>query len=504
MIVYANREETVSTRSLIDRIIGAGPTEHLIRLGQLEAGAVDALCPNQDDTHPIAAALRSIALGDAPVEILKSLTLPREVNIRPPEGYAFYSVYPMQYEKAARRFASESRPTHSVVLGIRSIGTSLSAVVAKTLREAGAEVWSWTVRPHGHPFDRKLTIAKGLRTELLKHRNEWFCIVDEGPGISGSSFASVAEALGELGVADERIVFFPSHYPNIDGLLSAGARAKWQRPVYVEPFPLAMLIPKDALDVSGGLWRDVIGVRPPVQPQHERRKYLHGSELWKFAGLAHLGEERFQRGQVLSDAGFVPRILQFRNGFIVSEFVRSQPVAENELLDVIARYLAFLRREFATGQIVRYAEIREMVRVNSGTELPERDSLIEDGVVVAGDGRMLPHEWAGLLKTDAIDHHDDHFFPGCQDIAWDIAGAAVEFDVPEDAILDRYLAIQKDPTLRRRMPFYRTAYLSYRIGYADMAAASLRDSADGARFRELKRRYTAALLGALRPASSIA
>ncbi len=56
---------------------------------------------------------------------------------------------------------------------------------------------------------------------------------------------------------------------------------------------------------------------------------------------------------------------------------------------------------------------------------------------------MLPHEWirtaSGFLKTDAVDHQDDLFFPGCQDIAWDIAGAIVEFGIPREALVSEYL-----------------------------------------------------------------
>ena len=41
-------------------------------------------------------------------------------------------------------------------------------------------------------------------------------------------------------------------------------------------------------------------------------------------------------------------------------------------------------------------------------------SLIEDAPAYELDGRMLPHEWietsSGFLKTDAVDHFDDHFF----------------------------------------------------------------------------------------------
>ena len=50
------------------------------------------------------------------------------------------------------------------------------------------------------------------------------------------------------------------------------------------------------------------------------------------------------------------------------------------------------------------------------------------------DGRMHPWEWivgrdGALVKTDALDHHQAHDLIGCQDAAWDLAGAAIEFDL---------------------------------------------------------------------------
>jgi hypothetical protein len=340
---------------------------------------------------------------------------------------------------------------------------------------------------------------------LRQYCGHWFCIVDEGPGLSGSSFASVAAALSNLGIADDRIVFFPGHNPDTTSLLSESARACWGRHrVYVDSCPESSLIPSGARDLSGGLWRRLTGCQVPVQPQHERRKYLHEGKLWKFAGLGHLGRLRYERGRRLSEAGFIPPVLEFREGFVVSKFADGSIDGSTDVLANVARYLAFLRNEFATERPVRYAEIIEMVRVNTGLELPERNTLIEEGAVIALDGRMLPHEWVGTLKTDSLDHHDDHFFPGCQDIAWDIAGAAIEFGVPEHAIVNRYLALQQDTTLRRRMPFYRTAYLAYRIGYTEMASRSASESRDRREFGVLKNRYTAVLAGTVRPSSSSA
>jgi len=115
---------------------------------------------------------------------------------------------------------------------------------------------------------------------------------------------------------------------------------------------------------------------------------------------------------------------------------------------------------------------------------------------VAGDGRMLPQDWihtaAGWLKTDAVDHHDDHFFPGTQDIAWDLAGTAAEFrlsDAASESLAAGLAARLRDATLPRRLPFYRMAYLAFRLGYASLAADTLAGTPDGRRMAALAARY---------------
>ena len=192
-------------------------------------------------------------------------------------------------------------------------------------------------------------------------------------------------------------------------------------------------------------------------------------------------------------AEFCPRACGFSNGFLITEWADGKPATlTNELLDTMARYLAFLRAEFATEEAVPGAALEQMIEVNTGQQV----TAPVDGVVVAGDGRMLPQEWlqtgSGYVKTDAVDHHDDHFFPGCQDIAWDIAGASVEWGFPVEALADRYLRLQADSSLRSRLGFYITAYKAYRLGYCTMATESLGDSADGRRFRDLIPKYESA------------
>jgi hypothetical protein len=209
------------------------------------------------------------------------------------------------------------------------------------------------------------------------------------------------------------------------------------------------------------------------------------------SGLAHLGRARYERARRLAE--FCPRACGFSNGFLVTEWADGKPATlTDELLDTMARYLAVLRAEFGTEHPVPGAELEQMIEVNTGQSV----TAPVDGVVVAGDGRMLPQEWlqtsSRYVKTDAVDHHDDHFFPGCQDIAWDIAGAAVEWGFPVEALTDRYLRLQADSSLRSRLAFYVTAYKAYRLGYCTMATETLGDSADGRRFRDLIPKYGSA------------
>jgi hypothetical protein len=143
---------------------------------------------------------------------------------------------------------------------------------------------------------------------------------------------------------------------------------------------------------------------------------------------------------MLSSAGYAPDALGITNGYMVTRFVNGMPLTVSDVtgdfLDRAASYLGF-RQSFQASGPVQFDSILRMLHINTAglrEDLSEVDALrplIEAGQIVEVDGRMLPHEWirtsTGYLKTDGIDHHDDHFFPGPQDIAWDLAGLCVEF-----------------------------------------------------------------------------
>jgi hypothetical protein len=155
-----------------------------------------------------------VRFATAPVERaldeLLAHALPAAVEVSVPEGYAFYGLYPETYLQAAAAALRHAGKGLLQVIGIRSIGTGLAALVAAVAGDAASTV---TVRPSGHPFSRRIAVGSRLERELLGERREGrrYAVVDEGPGLSGSSFGCVADWLEDRGVAPESIAFFPSH-----------------------------------------------------------------------------------------------------------------------------------------------------------------------------------------------------------------------------------------------------------------------------------------------------
>lgn len=521
--------------------------EFLIEFGEIEAALADAIFHDRDGIDPRARLLRAAALefgklvratwhgvpaGDRE-ECLRSalralraaqaMPLPTAAERKVAEGYAWYALYPETYLEAAERLGGEIGD-EVVCVGIRSIGTSLSAVVAAGLRREERLVDLMTLRPRGHPFDRRPDLAPELRARLADRRDAWFLLVDEGPGLSGSSFAGTAEALSELGVPDRRIVLFPSWIPDGGRFVSEAARRRWPLHAKAHAGFEEVWLAGDRLghglaDMGGGLWRRSVALPhppPAVQYQHERRKYLAREEgrpvLLRFAGLGRYGRDRLARAERLAAAGLGPAPRGLRGGFLGLDWVDGRPLSAREASPDLLRHalghVSHLASTERTGRPVRTAELRAMMETNVREGLgpdwldrlgPALDRHLPrlDGIeAVAVDGRMLPHEWlataSGFAKTDALDHHDDHFFPGTQDVAWDVAGLAVEFRLPPRTVAElaeALAAMLGDPGLPDRLPIQEAAYAAWRLGYADLAAGALGGTDDGERFAALAPRY---------------
>ncbi len=565
MIVYREESRPLLTLDAIASIrckcgtLATGNNDHelsrdlLIEFGQWECGIADALSPSCDLSDSRLAELRkfSVALGQvfarswrgqprsdrlirrltAMLDGILSFSFPDAVRVTELEGYAYYGLFPEVFVAAAERFFREARPHHSVCIGIRSIGTSLSAAVAGAIAESGGSVESLTVRPRGHPFDRQLQVSDAIRSRWRENRHFHYAIVDEGPGLSGSSFGSVAEALSDAGIPDSRIVFFPSWNPDSASFVSRSAAERWNHHRSVVGEFEEELVHSGWMqrafgrghwrDVSAGKWREVLYTEPSefpaVQPQHERRKFIrldHPQLIAKFVGFGARGQACAERARILSGAGFTTNPHELTNGFLLSSFVTGNPAVSGtrsrELVCRMAHYLAHVRSELPASAPVPWDELLRMVLYNIGETLgqdwaarAERIVLlrhvVEDGATYRLDGRMLPHEWiqtaTGFLKTDVLDHHHDHFFPGPQDVAWDVAGTAIEFafdNAETEGFVDLYAGLAGDMEIRHRLPFYRVAYTAFRLAYSRLAENSL-SGPDGDRFGCLALRYSAAL-----------
>ncbi|HYN21863.1 MAG TPA: hypothetical protein VE078_12950, partial [Thermoanaerobaculia bacterium] len=160
---------------------------------------------------------------------LTAMRLPDEIPVVMPEGYAISGLYPETYLRAAELLREDWQGVFRVI-GIRSIGTGLAAVVAA----AGKGEASASVRPVGDPSARTLSIGVRLETKLLSaadavgRRQPLFAVVDEGPGLSGSSFGAVADWLEEHRVAPESIVYFPGHRGPLGPQAAERHRRRWK------------------------------------------------------------------------------------------------------------------------------------------------------------------------------------------------------------------------------------------------------------------------------------
>jgi hypothetical protein len=453
------------------------------------------------------------------------------VTVRTPEGYAFYSVYPEAYALATSE-RLRSHPASAVVcIGLRSIGTSLSAVVAAAAVASGGEVTRVTLRPRGDPFARCCRISPALARLLTARPEATFLIADEGPGISGSSLAAAASLVASLGVPDERIVLLPSHLPDLATLRSAAARDRLARHaiahVPFERLPLdGLAAVRSGPDLGAGAWRTEAGLAsdtwPAVHPYHERRKHATHSPpplRWTFEGLGRVGQAARTRATALAGHGLGAAPVALSHGFLAMPVVAGRPARPADWGPALAAAArAHLRAVTAIGSTGRTADLDHlltMLEANAAATLgrPALDGLCGIARLVAGfgavpevaiDGRMQAHEWLltarGPIKTDALHHHADHFWPGSTDPTWDVAGLVVELglgDVAAGSFAAMVATDLGDPGLPRRLAFHTAGYAAFRAAYTRLAADTLAGHPERPRLAAAAERYAAALTRAL-------
>ncbi|VWX63243.1 Cell division protein FtsK [Burkholderiales bacterium 8X] len=473
-----------------------------------------------------------------------------QLTQKEPEGYAFYALYPECHWQAARELAMQTPGCRWQVIGLRSIGTSLAAMVADGLGAATP----LTLRPVGHPFEREVA-CDSTCIDLSADR---YAVVDEGPGLSGSSMAAAANWLRAAGVDEAAIDFFPGHAHGPGAQASASTRALWSRVrLQVRSFDEVFLLPsgdgaskpirqpeawlapvlgpltEPLRDITGGAWRGLqapsSAEMPPVHPWQERRKFLanttDGRWLLKFAGLAGIGERKLSRARALAAAGFVPEPMALCHGFLLERWRddlvpvhgRLDDALRERLADRAAAYIAFRTRNFAAEpeagaslqalHAMGLHNSRELLGPRAADAwtrwLPRLDAMSRKVHRIEIDGRMHAWEWlfdaTRILKADALDHHATHDLVGCQDPGWDVAGAAIElgFSEAQEARLVVELARSSGYLVDAELlQFLKACYLAFQLGAYDMAHSAAGSgehmpcgAADADRLREQVERY---------------
>ena len=378
------------------------------------------------------------------------------LRIRIPEGFEHYTLFPEQYCETTLDWLTCHKHNvnrRATVLGLRSIGTTLSGVVAAVLRSADWEVERLTVRPTGDPFHRVIR-----PDEVPKGNGVCSIVVDEGPGLSGSSIVAAAGALSEAGYSD--ISIFPGHSGNPGTCASAEVWRWWGRfPRYCIPLgslhwnglTLAESLSHEGVrlisepgwscsksdlrpsrnvvhveDLSAGLWRSRAysseSEWPAVATRFERNKYLcgFGSQqpiFWKFTGLGCCWpggktstELELERLSVRQAQGLIAPPVGSLRGFLALPWIEGTRAVRhgtnrNRELTHLFRYVAasagpaLVREQFEAGRFRLRAMVHCNVSDKFGPAAAEQAAARVDEaqwdhqMPCYTDGHLAPEEW---------------------------------------------------------------------------------------------------------------
>jgi hypothetical protein len=518
MLIFRDGAKQVPGRSLANRLTNCiakvGPSNEasvfdaLLIAGEIECALSDFGHAGTDGAIQLADSLAALFVkrdGSSGEDLnFKAQTvismLPDMLRISHPEGFVYYALHPGDFADVANQLPSNS----FAVVGIRSIGTTLSAVTTAALRARGLDASRITVRPTGHPYDRQTHFSDAQRLLLAREaqRGSKFLVVDEGPGLSGSSFLSVAESIADLGVADDRIILVGTREVDPMHLCARDAARRWKRFSWQKASSRIYDRFQETTSLSGGRWRNLFLPSwtkwPASWQEMETLKFWSRDQhsVLKFDGLGEPGNMVRERARVICKAGFGAEVQDAGDGMTEYRFVSGTPLARTDLcetiLDRIADYCGFRAAEFNTSGDTD-EQLRQMVRHNffeeTGRTLEFADDALAASACVICDGRMQPHEWLRteepILKIDGAMHGDDHFLPGPTDIAWDLAGAIVEWDMDRDA--EQYFCSTFQNRSGKRLsnlPGFILAYAAFRMGYCKMALAGTQDPGDKGRFQK--------------------
>jgi hypothetical protein len=517
LFVFRKSRELLPTRPLLDDLRAeiesdSSLIDALVRAGEIETGLADEGSPAADIMARVVDQLATMASGALPsaksslsrssvIDRLEQVTdYPPLIRCAHPEGFSYYGLHPLDFADLIAKLHSTLRPRVAVI-GIRSVGSTLGAVVAAALHAHGSSTRRITVRPAGEPYERRAVFTpvqlQWIQGELQERAQ--FAVVDEGPGFSGSTFLSVARALLAAGVPQSSIDLLCSR-PFPARLEGSELDSEWRRFQSYQIDYGRRRPPNADRSLAGGAWRDSLFPHrehwPACWTDQERIKHLSADHktFFKFEGFGRYGHRVRQQAAALAQAGFSPHLNGYGDGYAGYEFVRGRPLSQRDLtpalLERLAAYCAFRAATFP-AEHANTALLSEMLKVNLRIEFGIQDLQLAIPVErpVYPDCRMLPHEWLladgeNVLKTDSVSHGEGHQLPGPADIAWDLAGTIVEWQLPAAAVgyFLRCYRRQSGDNPAPRMPLYVLLYRVLRMAQCRMASAAMGNNVDAQLF----------------------
>ncbi len=457
----------------------------------------------------------------------------QELEVRIPEGFAWYALYPDSYAQTAEDWSQhfDWAGADVSVVGLRSIGTALSAVVAQTLRGRGLHVRGCaSVRPSGVAPFRCAELPPDIEPASQN------IVVDEGPGLSGSSMIAVAQAFVDTGADPDSIHFFAGHGYGPGSSAGANATAWWNdRRIWTTssdatliggqllPDALASAAeactgePADGPAVPLGTagWQRLAGLRslplaiaPIIEAPKKLVRLRSGRHvILKFAGLAltnrQLWWDREPGRPRIANRAYVP-VQAHCHGWEASPWV------EGFRLDAADASIAFVEDHLgpwiaaASTERLQPSEVQdgisriaqallawaEMHDDRSSAVLIEAmadrelETVGSEPQPCCGDGRLAPHEWirqpdGTVRKVDAGKHDCDHTWVGRQPIAWDLAGAEVEWNLGRrrTGALKAFVQQLTDYSCSEETrAFYAAGYCAFRAAAAHYSARASGDT----------------------------
>ena len=539
--------------------------ELVVACGQVEQAGHDALAGKRDHrAHPFVARLH--AMTDQAARAFHSLwvrgapldgttrwqapktyvhALKRDIVARPesvravlkvPEGFAYYGLFPEQYCAAAWAWIAKWRPKVRgtvLVIGVRSVGTTLSAIVSAALESAGMAAERITVRPLGPSFARELTLEPTVIKDVAAA-----IVVDEGPGLSGSSMAAVGTALERAGLPRHSIAFICGHDRGPGPKATTETRAFWKTvPSFSMPVAspifggrslhnhladeLTKLLGSSVEPLPEDDWRKLAYVDtrdwPPSPNQllapRFRVRTPTGVIALEFGGTATI-DGRTMASQAIAQyeqrtfAGYAPAPIGIVSGYVARHWLegvalRSRDI-EPGLLVSLAHYVTAMAgapldtATLAAAQLARASWAYDNLAEALGESAAQRAAAyVEAGSVLplswtraAFEYDLAPQHWmrtrdGAIAKIGGPGHAHGSTVVGIQPVLWDVVSLLIEWNLGRADARAVVGAIERElgaslprPALRAFM----LSYIAFKIGELNLGREGALDAAEAERY----------------------